>query len=180
LRALRLLRFMRLMRFIPNPGRMLNGAKRALRASVGILLVLLLYNFIFALAGHQIFGPAGLALPEFADPLTSMYTMFKIFTIEGWYDICDQLSPSLAPIEAHFVRIYFIAAVVTGGLLILGLLNAVFVDEMSNDLARQTEEEVNEVARGISELHSDFALRLDEISNRLARIEDRGNSIRRD
>ena len=171
LRLARVFRFLRILRFIPNLERMMEGAKRALKASVGVLAVLLLWNFIFSLAATYLFSsPACSAHEHFKDPLASMYTMFKVFTIEGWYEMPDLIAGSSCSFNAGLVRLFFITAVVFGGIIILGLLNAVFVDQMSSDLAERTEDEVSDLRDEIAGLRADLVKRLDAIDSRLAAV----------
>ena len=171
LRLARVFRFLRILRFIPNLERMMEGAKRALKASVGVLAVLLLWNFIFSLAATYLFSsPACSAHEHFKDPLASMYTMFKVFTIEGWYEMPDLIVGSSCSFNAGLVRLFFITAVVFGGIIILGLLNAVFVDQMSSDLAERTEDEVSDLRDEIAGLRADLVKRLDAIDSRLAAV----------
>jgi len=164
LRLARLLRFLRLLQFIPNIDRLLEGAKRALRASIGVLLVTMFYLFIFGIAGTYFFGQGQNAQPEFADPLISMFTMFKVFTVEGWFEMSDNITgPSSAP-ASHLVRFFFVTAVVFGGIIILSLLNAVFVDEMSSDLAEKHHDEVAKLQEEIVELRETVLAQLKRIN----------------
>ena len=110
----------------------------------------------------------------------SMYTMFKIFTIEGWYEMSDNIAAHSTGITAHLIRLYFIIAVSFGGIVILSLLNAVFVDEMSHDIAARTEDEVEEISEEVEEIDARLErisnrmmAKLDEISERLDRLEEK-------
>ena len=161
LRLARLLRFLRLLQFIPNIDRLLEGAKRALRASVGVLLVTMFYLFIFGIAGTYFFGQGQNGQPEFSDPLISMYTMFKVFTVEGWFEMSDKIAGANLHVSSHFVRIFFVTAVVFGGIIILSLLNAVFVDEMSSDLAERHQDEVAQLRTDIAQLRIELLARFD-------------------
>ena len=148
LRLVRLSRFLRLLRFIPRLERLLAGARRALRASVGVMLAMLFYVFIFGLAGTYLFGgPDSPVRERFADPLISMFTMFTVFTIEGWYETPELLAAEAGYWAAHGIRLFFIIAVMTGGIILLSLLNAVFVEEMSSDLREQAEEDAESSRR---------------------------------
>ena len=187
LRLLRLLRFLRLFEFIPNFHRLLLGSKRALKASIGIFMLVFCYLFIFGLSAHYMFGTQmmtgehGLQVlryPEFGDPLLSMYTMFKIFTIEGWYEMSDRIAEHSTGFKAHLIRLYFICAVSFGGIVILSLLNAVFVEQMSLDIAAATEDEVGDISEDVESIekrlsHMDKRIldKLDDISERLSRLE---------
>ena len=76
---LRLIRLLKLMKFIPNSTMLIEGIKRALKASIGVIMSLFILNMIFALGATILFDNIKGAEPFFGDPLNSMYTMFKIF-----------------------------------------------------------------------------------------------------
>ena len=69
----------------------------------------------------------------FADPIISFYSIFKMFTLEGWYEIPEAIAKAQGPYMAFLTRFYFIFVVVTGGIFGLSLVNAIFVDEMVSD-----------------------------------------------
>ena len=140
LRACRLLRFVRLLRFIPDSEHLVLGIRRALKASVGLLLALLLFNLLLGLAAVHLFGH--LAPEYFGDPLSAMYTLFKVFTIEGWYEIPDAVAAEAGMWSAMGIRVFFVGAVLSGGLLGVTLATAVFVDEMVMDNNDDLEQQV--------------------------------------
>lgn len=154
---LRLLRLMKLLKFIPNSSMLIEGIKRALKASVGVIMSLFILNLIFALGATILFKDIEGADVYFGDPLNSMYTMFKIFTVEGWYEIPDQLIENI-PEKTNWmiflIRSYFIVSVGTGGLLGLSLANAIFVDEMTLDNNIKLEEMIVELTKEVRELKS--------------------------
>lgn len=171
LRLARLLRFLKLLKFIPNINRLFEGALRALRSSVAVLMLTLFYLFTFGIAATYFFGdPSSPAGGAFSDPFMSMYTMFKVFTVEGWYEMGDALGGDASTIKAHLIRLFFITAVVVGGIIILSLLNAVFVDEMSNDLAEQTEDELDAIQERLASMEKQLGAELAEIRVQLAQI----------
>ncbi len=146
----RLLRFTRVLKYVPNATRILKGVGRALKASVGVVLVLLIVNVIFGLGATLLFGDVPEARAYFGDPFRSMYSMFKVFTIEGWYEIPDQMER--LGVSGQYLlgmRAYFTVAVLVGGLVGLSIANAVFVDEMMADNTEAVETNV----RG---LHEEF------------------------
>ena len=144
LRMGRFLRFIRVMRFMPNAAHIWTGIVRALKASVGVFMVLLGLNLILAMGANLLYGST---LPQyFGDPIIAAYTLFKVFTIEGWYEIPDLLAESGAPISQVWgMRIYFMVTVLVGGILGLSLANAVFVDEMTTDNNDELEVMVTEL-----------------------------------
>ncbi len=128
----RFLRFLRIMRFVPNSEKIWTGVSRALKASAAVFLTLLVLNIILAMGANALFGDV--APKHFGDPLKSAYTLFKVFTVEGWYEIPEEMAANGEDGGlVNMVRGYFVFAVFTGGILGLSLANAVFVDEMIAD-----------------------------------------------
>jgi len=161
LRLSRILRLFKLLTFIPNRDSILSGVVRALKASVGVFITLIFLNFMFAMGATLLFGQDA---PEFfGNPLISLYSLFKIFTIEGWYEIPDILASRAATyFAAFFIRLYFVVSVVIGGILGLSLANAVFVDEMTADntaraerLILELKEEIKDLRREVKKINSD-------------------------
>lgn len=157
LRVGRLFRLFRLLRFIPNIDHLLTGIRRALRASVGVFLALLLVNIILAVTGHFLFG--GFAPDLFGDPARATYTLFQMFTIEGWNEIPDRIVEGLErnndPLLGFWTviaRLFSVVTVVVGGILGLSLANAVFVDEMTMDNNEELEQKVDELSARIDAL----------------------------
>ena len=80
--------------------------------------------------------------------------MFKVFTVEGWFDIPDAIASSSSPGAAISIRAFFVFAVATGGLLGLSMANAVFVDEMVKDNNEELEANILLLKQEIMELRS--------------------------
>jgi voltage-gated sodium channel len=159
LRSVRLVRLLRLLHFIPGRDRLLANAIQALRASVGLFLALVLYNFVLGLTACYVFRDTG--SPYFADPFTSMYSLFKVFTIEGWHEIAESVGLD-APHGVGFIaRGFFIFAVLTGGFVGISLANAVFVDRMvadnTNELERLVGRMREEIDSAQARTHEDLA-----------------------
>ena len=133
LRLLRVFRILRFMRFIPNIGKMFSGIQRAFRASVFIFVALLIYNILLAVISTYLFKDVA---PEFfKTPFHSMYTIFQIFTMEGWNEIPSTVvqNSEIGSFMASFAKVYFLFVVLTGSILGFGIVNAIFVDEMTMD-----------------------------------------------
>ena len=144
LRMGRFFRFFRMLRFIPNVAQIWLGVLRSLRASVGIFLVLFILNLIAAMGANWLFKE--LAPHHFGDPYVAFYSMFKVFTIEGWYEIPDELAlQGVGEGTLLLIRCYFAFSVIIGGVLGLSLANAIFVDEMTVDNTDKLEGMVEEL-----------------------------------
>jgi voltage-gated sodium channel len=148
LRLGRLFRLFRVLRFIPNLDHLVLGIRRALRASVGVFLALFLINLILAVVATLLFRDLD---PEhFGNPVVSGYSIFQVFTVEGWNEISDSLAEkaeqsSIADSTSLVIgaRVFFVVAVIIGGILGLSLANAVFVDEMIMDNTDELERKVD-------------------------------------
>jgi voltage-gated sodium channel len=165
LRLGRLFRLFRVLRFIPNLDHLVSGVRRALRASVGVFLALLLINLILAVMATLMFRDID---PEhFGNPIVSGYSIFQVFTVEGWNEIAENLAQAA---EHHAeatgsrsvrsmvigARIFFVVAVLVGGILGLSLANAVFVDEMIMDNTDDLELKVDALTEEIRQLREEL------------------------
>jgi voltage-gated sodium channel len=151
LRIGRLVRLVKLARFIPDGQRMWDGITRALRASVGLFGGLILLNLILALIAATLFGSienSPTAQKAFENPIASFYTVFKVFTVEGWFEIPEDIAKETGNSGwGTAVRVYFMGAVLIGGFLGLSIVNAVFVDEMVKDNNEDLEKEIDRLRR---------------------------------
>jgi voltage-gated sodium channel len=151
LRAGRLLRFLRLLKFIPNSEHLLRGITRATKASVGVFLALGVLNITLALTATMLFS--SISPENFGNPLKSSYSLLKMFTIEGWYEIPDTIAQE-QPDQwlGTALRLYAIATVLIGGILGMGLANAVFIDEMTSDNTEGLEKKIDYLVSQIDDI----------------------------
>jgi voltage-gated sodium channel len=154
LRLARLFRLFRLLRFVPDHAHLAAGVLRAIRASVGVFLGIAIINFIFAMGAQILFANAAPDL--FGNPASACYSMFRIFTIEGWHEIPDAIASNASEGWAMFARLYFGVAVLVGGILGLSLGNAVFVDQMMADNNDEVERDVLEMTHEVSMLRQEI------------------------
>lgn len=157
LRLFRLARLIRFLKFIPNVKMIIAGLKRAIRASVFVLVVLVFLNFILALFACHFYGT--LVPDYFGNPMISSYYIFQMFTVEGWNEIpiiiaqaAQKSNPEGALYTIVGARIFFIFVVLIGGIFGMSLANAVFVDEMTMDNNRKLEKKIDKVQNQLSEL----------------------------
>ena len=150
LRILRVFRFFRLVHIFPNFGFILKNLWKALRDSLPIFIGFFILIVVASLFSCALFRDV---LPQyFATPFDSLYTTFRLCTVEGWYEIPDALSKVLEPGQVVLVRIYFITIIVFGGIIGLSLVNSIFVDAMVSDNNAGLEKEIRELNNKVDEL----------------------------
>ena len=132
-RLLRVLRFFRVLHFFPNFSKVVLGFKNAMRESYAILLSFMVIIVIFGLINCSLFREAD---PEhFQTPLRSIYAVFQICTVEGWYEIPNTLANYYGTTTtiAECIRLYFCFILIIGGIIGMSFINSIFVDAMVAD-----------------------------------------------
>lgn len=152
LRLLRVLRFFRVLHFFPNFSKVVKGFKAAMRDSYAILLSFFVIIVIFGLINCSLFRDAD---PEhFQTPLRSIYAVFQICTVEGWYEIPNTVAEyyGASSVAAEFVRIYFCLLLILGEIIGMSFINSVFVDAMVADNNDDVLDKLNKLQEDIDEI----------------------------
>ena len=150
IRLLRILRFFRLLHFFPNITQLWAGLKRALNQSGAVLVGFCILLLICSLINCSLFRDV---VPEyFGTPLRSIYTMFRLITIEGWYEIPDAIASVTSAGIAKIVRLYFSIILALGGILGLSFINSVFVDAMVEDNNDDVKQQLRDIEQKLDEL----------------------------
>ncbi len=158
LRVARILRLIRPLRLVPDADQIWPGIYRALRASVGILLILVFLNLILSLIATLLFGGIPEAKEFFGNPFYSMYSLMKVFTVEGWYEIPEMLAERGASDRYILgLRIYIAATVLICGIFGLSIANAVFVDTLVADNSDELEKKVEKLYEELREFRAEAA-----------------------
>ena len=150
LRIARIFKFFRFIKFIPNVNQLINGIQRALKASILVLFGFFIYNFIISVLSCFIYK--NIAPEYFSNPVLSFYSIFKIFTVEGWYEIPDFIAKNSNQTIGILTKIYFIVILITGGIFGLSLVNSIFVDAMVSDNNDELERKVGSLENKIDQL----------------------------
>lgn len=151
LRVFRLARLFRFMAFVPHLSMILSGLGRALRASVFVLIVLLFLDLILAILTCHFYQ--AIAPEYFGNPLISAYTVFQLFTVEGWNEVADVIANNTTGEYAiGFSRLFFVLIVLIGGIFGMSLANAVFVDEMTMDNNKDLEAKIDKLQSEIAHI----------------------------
>lgn len=149
-RIMRVFKAFRFFKFIPNVGQLVGGVKRALKASVFVFIGFFIYIFIIGVLSFYLFQNSG--SQYFTDPMVSLYSTFKIFTVEGWFEIPEQIMEDYSKIASFFTYLYFIFIVLTGGIFGLSIVNSIFVDAMVSDNNDGLEAKVDQLDAKITEI----------------------------
>ncbi|MEL7531803.1 MAG: ion transporter [Bacteroidota bacterium] len=153
-RVIRVARFVKFFRFIPNLDELVAGIRRAFKASIFVIVAFMVFGFIVSLISCRLFKD--IAPDLFGNPIASFYSIFKVFTIEGWYEVPERIIrfARLDTFESFLIKLYFILIVGTGGLFGLSIVNAIFVEEMVRDNNDQLESDVRSLHAKVDELLS--------------------------
>ena len=151
-RLLRILRFFRVLHFFPNFSKVVKGFKNAMHDSYAILLSFFVIIVIFGLINCSLFREAD---PEhFQTPLRSIYAVFQLCTVEGWYEIPNAVADYYGGVTlvAELVRIYFCALLIFGGIIGMSFINSIFVDAMVADNNDDVMKKLDEMQKTLQEL----------------------------
>jgi len=149
-RVMRAFKAIRFLKFIPEIGQIINGVRRALKASIVVLIGFIIYLFIISILSFYMFKDSA---PDFySNPLISIYSTFKIFTVEGWFEIPEYVTRNFSSTESFLAVLFYVFVVLTGGIFGLSLVNSIFVDAMVSDNNNELEKKIDSLEKKIDEL----------------------------
>ncbi|BDS10085.1 ion transporter [Aureispira anguillae] len=151
-RVFRVFKFFRFIQFFPQVEHIFRSIREALRASFMVLVGFFLFIFIMSILSCYMYQ--NIAPEYFKDPIVSYYSMFKVFTIEGWNTIPDEITANgeLSTIQCFFTKFYFVTILVFGGVIGLSIVNSIFVDAMVSDNNDDLEEQVSLIKEDVTQL----------------------------
>ena len=148
-RVLRVFKSFRFLKFIPGISELVQGVQRALKTSIVIILGFCIYIFIIGIFSTYLFQ--NIAPEHFKNPINSFYSIFKIFTVEGWYTIPEEIAINSSNTVAFFSKLYFIFILVTGGIFGLSLVNSIFVEAMLSDNTDDISKKIDSLEKKLDE-----------------------------
>lgn len=162
LRTFRLLRILKLVRFMPNLRRQLFVMLRTMDNVAIFFSLLILFIFIFSILGMSIFGckfckdesytaekmcisnnDEDKDRKNFDSLLWSLVTVFQILTQEDWNMV---LSNGMAK-TSNWAALYFVALMTFGNYVLFNLLVAILVEGFSSERHERREREQRELAK---------------------------------
>lgn len=154
LRLLKIFRVFRLFHFFPNIDQIADGFKRALNQSKAILVGFMVIILISGLINCCLFRNI---VPEyFSTPFRSIYTVFRIFTVEGWYEIPDAIAAATSPWLGKLSRLYFCLLLCGGGIIGMSFINSVFVDAMAEDNNDDVKEHLHRIEKQLEKIQEEL------------------------
>lgn len=160
LRVFRVFKSFRLIRFFPNVSSLYKSVRRAISASYIVISGFFLSVFVISLVTCALYK--NIAPEYFSNPFTSFYSIFRLFSIEGWYEIPDLIASRTSISIAFISKVYFIVLLLCGGILGLSLVNSIFVDAMVSDNNDDLQKEVSMLSKQIETLSE----KIDELKNK--------------
>lgn len=153
MRVLRIFKSFRLFRFIPNIGSILKGIQLAIKASFVVAVGVTVLLLILSILTSALFGSF---VPEyFGNPGIALYSTFRLFTVEGWFDIPDLIAARSSAAMAIVARVFFSIELFIGGILGMSLINSIFVDAAVSDNNDEVMAKLESIEKEIKELKKD-------------------------
>ncbi|MDX2008366.1 MAG: ion transporter [Meiothermus sp.] len=179
-RLIRLLRVLRLVRAVPELQVILGALLRSIPSMGYVLLLLMLFLYVYAVAGVFLFGPNDPV--HFRDLHTALLTLFKTLTGEGWTDFLDAAfygcqrfelpfpeqctQPQAAPLLAV---VYFVSYILLGTMIFLNLIVGIVVNSIDEVRKNQERKKASEQALEFNQIQE----KLSEVQQMLQGFEDR-------
>ncbi|XP_017551397.2 voltage-dependent T-type calcium channel subunit alpha-1G isoform X5 [Pygocentrus nattereri] len=158
LRTFRLMRVLKLVRFMPALQRQLVVLMKTMDNVATFCMLLMLFIFIFSILGMHLFGCKfgserdGDTMPDrknFDSLLWAIVTVFQILTQEDWNKVLYNGMASTSPVAA----LYFIALMTFGNYVLFNLLVAILVEGFQTEGdASKSDSEADFYARSIDDV----------------------------
>ncbi|XP_068160962.1 voltage-dependent T-type calcium channel subunit alpha-1G isoform X3 [Antennarius striatus] len=159
LRTFRLMRVLKLVRFMPALQRQLVVLMKTMDNVATFCMLLMLFIFIFSILGMHLFGCKfgserdGDTLPDrknFDSLLWAIVTVFQILTQEDWNKVLYNGMASTSPVAA----LYFIALMTFGNYVLFNLLVAILVEGFQTEGdASKPGSEIDSCARSMEDVN---------------------------
>ena len=145
LRSLRIFKLIRVIEYIPNGKRISEQLFKAFKGVGFIMFTFFVYTTIISLVSLSLFKRY--APEHFSNAFDSFYTIFKIFSGDGFSDVVNAVKVNASPLFTSFTKFYFVFIVFTGSILGLSLINSIFIDQMNQIAEKNDEQELSEIAK---------------------------------
>ena len=133
-RTFRVLRVARLLRALKSMQEIISVIGRSISSFMYLAMLLVLFMFIYALLGIQLFG----TIPNtsyFNNFLNAFMSVFQIMTLENWQEVLYATAPEAGSLST----LYFISWIFIGNFILLNLFLAILLDSFNEEEQEQEE-----------------------------------------
>ena len=169
LRSLRILKILRVIEFIPEGKEISSKLLKALKGVTFIIIAFIIYSTIISLISVTLFKSS--APSYFQNAFDSFFTIFKVFSGDGFSDIVAEISIHSSIGFIYFTKFYFVIIVFVGSILGLSLINSVFIDQMST-FEQKEQKEIKSLENKLDEILKNQELLFKEINEIKKRKDD--------
>jgi voltage-gated sodium channel len=139
-----------------------------------ILFTFVVFTTVISLVSVGLFKQV--APDYFQNAFDSFYTIFKIFSGDGFSDVVSQIQANSNTATTVFAKLYFVLIVFSGSILGLSLINSVFINEMTtivDEVDENNDKSIDELKLQITQLNN----KQDVIMEKLNKLmEEKDNS----
>lgn len=167
LRSLRIFKLLRVIEYIPEGKRISSQLFKALKSISFIIFAFFIYTTIVSLISLTLFKHV--APMFFQNAFESFFTIFKVFSGEGFSGIIDEIEKNSTVLFTSFSKFYFVAIVFSGSILGLSLINSIFMDQMNQASEKSDKEEaaqLKEIKKELEDLKRKQKEILDALKNK--------------
>lgn len=158
-------RFFRILKFIPDIESVMNGCCRAVKSTSIIVLAFIIIAFIWSIMTCNLFREA--APNYFGDPLTSFYSIFQLLTVEGWYEIPNEVAAKYPEWYIQtIIKLFFSVILFLFGIIGMSFINSIIIDAMASDNNDELMEKVKKLEAKIDLLLASQNLEVEQIENK--------------
>jgi len=150
-RLFRIFRVLRIITIRPQLKHLINVLLSAIPAIFDILLLLFIVFYIYSVLGSFLFVDVDDAL--WGNFLTSMLTLFKVLTLEGWSEIMDSVL-----VKHPWAWVYFVSFIIMASFVLFNLFIAVIISKMQKEHDEEEEKKIDLILLKLSSLEVELKL----------------------
>lgn len=150
IRFLRLIKCIKLFKLIPNYNKILKSIKIVCNTCLSIFLIFLIIIFVMSMLLTLLFSNVS---PEyFGNPFISIYTVFRLLTIEGWYDIPNNISNNYNILISFIIKFIFCLIVIIG-IFSMPFITSLVTDELASDNNDEVLKKLKDIEEKINKIN---------------------------
>ena len=149
-RLFRIFRVLRLVTARPQLKKLITILIQTIPAIFDIILLMFIVFYIYSVMGSFLFSDVDKGL--WGDFLSSMLTLFKVLTLEGWSDIMDAVM-----LKHPWAWVYFISFIIIASFILFNLFVAVIISKMQKEHEDKEDEKIDLILEKIIALEKRLA-----------------------